>query len=386
MSKKVVVVGAGIVGVSIAEALARKGVAVTLLERDVAGSGTSSTSYAWINSNNKKPDSYYELNLAGLRAHQELAPDGADWVIWGGHVEMAADGGHLAELSTRLERLEALGYPLERLEPEADAASLGDIRIPGDAGLVVRFPEEGYCYPALYIAEFLHRARAAGVVVREGEAVVGLEEDDSGVHVRLADGTSVDADDVVVAAGRFTGEVAALAGATVPMATYEHPGDVTVGYLATTEPLPARVTSLVTSPWLNVRPAGGGRLMLQALDLDLTAAPESPADTKGTVAESFLTRLADLVPNSRGARLAKIDVGQRVMPADGLTIVGRSDPSWLYVVATHSGVTLAPFLGEAVSEEVLGRDQELLTDFRPSRFSAGTKITPARAPRRPGEQ
>lgn len=386
MSKKVVVVGAGVVGVSIAEALARKGAEVTVLERGAAGSGTSSTSYAWINSNNKKPDSYYELNLAGVRAHRELAPDGAEWVVWGGHVEMASDQGHVAELRARLERLDALGYPVEQLDPEADADSLGDVRIPEGVELVVRFPEEGHCYPALYIAEFLSRARAAGVLFRDGQEVAGFKETSDGVLVELADGTALEADEVVVAAGRFTGQVAALAGVTVPMATYQHPGDVTVGYLATTEPIPARVTSLVTSPWLNVRPAGGGRLMLQALDLDLTASPESPVGTDSEVGESFLRRLAEVVDNSGDARLSKIDVGQRVMPADGLTIVGRSHHPWLYLVATHSGVTLAPFLGEAVSEEVLGRDPPLLTDFRPDRFDAGEEITPARAPRRPGEQ
>ncbi len=386
MPKRVVVVGAGVVGVSIAESLARKGAHVTLVERDVAGAGTSSTSYAWINSNNKQPVSYFELNLAGLKAHKALAPDGAPWVEWSGHVEMAVDAGHVTELSGRVDRLEAAGYPVERLDPATASQELGDVVVPDGAQLVVRFPEEGYCYPALYIAEMLGRARAAGVELREGAEVVGFEEQVTGVNVNLADGSTIEADDVILCVGRWTSELAALARVAVPMATYQTPGDVTVGYLVQTEPVPARVSPLVTSPRLNVRPAGGGQLLLQALDLDLTAAPDAPVETDAELANEFLSRLSAVVRNTAGAKISKIVVGQRVLPADGLTIVGPTDAEWLYVVATHSGVTLAPFLGEAVSEEVLGQEQELLADFRPSRFSADAEIRPVQAPRRPGEQ
>ena len=69
----------GVVGVSIAVRLAQRGASVTLVDQAWPGSGTSSTSYAWINSHNKQPDSYYALNLAGMRAHQRCAlrePDG----------------------------------------------------------------------------------------------------------------------------------------------------------------------------------------------------------------------------------------------------------------------------------------------------------------------
>lgn len=384
MTTKVVVIGAGVVGVSVAEALGRKGVHVTLLERDVVGAGTSSTSYAWINSNNKQPTSYYELNLAGVAAHRRLAPQGAPWVEWGGHVEIAADQGHVTELSGRLDRLEAVGYPMQRLDP-SDADLGGDVQVPAGVQLAVRFTEEGYCYPALYLAEMTARARQAGVEPQQHREVVGLEEGANGVRVTLADGEVVEADQAVVCAGRWTGELAALAGIDVPMLGYTEPGDVTVGYLAVTTPTPVRLGSLVTSPWLNVRPAGGGRLLLQALDLDVTAAPDASTATDSPVARELLRRLAALMPAAEGAHIETLMGGQRVMPADGLTIVGPVGSGRIYVVATHSGVTLAPFLGEAVSEELLGRAEPLLADFRPGRF-VGRESAAPRSPRRPGEQ
>jgi glycine/D-amino acid oxidase-like deaminating enzyme len=40
------------------------------------------------------------------------------------------------------------------------------------------------------------------------------------------------------------------------------------------------------------------------------------------------------------------------------------------VVVTHSGLTLAPVLGEIVAQEVLYEPSELAASFRPERFSA----------------
>ena len=54
-SLHVVVVGAGIVGASIAYHLARRQVAVTVLERHRPGAGASSHSFAWINAFGKEP-------------------------------------------------------------------------------------------------------------------------------------------------------------------------------------------------------------------------------------------------------------------------------------------------------------------------------------------
>ena len=58
---------------------------------------------------------------------------------------------------------------------------------------------------------------------------------------------------------------------------------------------------------------------------------------------------------------------------DGRTIVGALPPvPGLFVAATHSGITLAPLLGEALAAEMIdARREPLLANFRPERFAAG---------------
>ncbi|MDT7623736.1 MAG: hypothetical protein QOF99_4637, partial [Pseudonocardiales bacterium] len=58
----------------------------------------------------------------------------------------------------------------------------------------------------------------------------------------------------------------------------------------------------------------------------------------------------------------------------------------LYVVATHSGVTLAPLLGTLVAEEILGAPQPLLAAFRPDRLLDGAVRHPPLPARGPGQQ
>ena len=171
-------------------------------------------------------------------------------------------------------------------------------------------------------------------------------------------------DRVVVAVGRWTGPLLASAGVPLAMAQYTEPGDVTVGYLCVTEPVPTALPCLVTSPRLNVRPEGGGRLLLQALDLDATADPgPTSLAADSDLGKEFLSRLTGVLRHTAHARLERIMVGQRAMPADGLTVVGPvPDRPGVYVVATHSGVTLAPVLGEGVAKEIAEDPEPLFAD------------------------
>src|SRR6266542_1880217 len=71
----VVVVGAGVVGASIAYRLARSGARVTLVDRGTPGRGTSANSFAWVNANDKPPRAYHRLNAESVVAHRRLRDD-----------------------------------------------------------------------------------------------------------------------------------------------------------------------------------------------------------------------------------------------------------------------------------------------------------------------
>src|SRR5579864_1510299 len=81
----VVIVGAGIMGASIAYHLAKRGAKVTILEKQRPGAGATEKSFAWINSFSKLPRSYYDLNLYGIAGWRRLSLEIADLhVQWGG--------------------------------------------------------------------------------------------------------------------------------------------------------------------------------------------------------------------------------------------------------------------------------------------------------------
>ncbi|MBV9004111.1 MAG: FAD-binding oxidoreductase [Solirubrobacterales bacterium] len=84
--------------------------------------------------------------------------------------------------------------------------------------------------------------------------------------------------------------------------------------------------------------------------------------------EELLARLVDRVRDTNRARVEAARLCLRTIPGDLLPIAGWALDR-LYVVATHSGVTLAPALGELVAAELLaGEEREELARFRPGRF------------------
>jgi glycine/D-amino acid oxidase-like deaminating enzyme len=59
------------------------------------------------------------------------------------------------------------------------------------------------------------------------------------------------------------------------------------------------------------------------------------------------------------------------MPQDGYPVLGfpEAAPN-VYIALTHSGVTLAPLIGELAAIEIVdGARVEVLKDYRPERFA-----------------
>lgn len=374
---RVIVIGAGVVGAAVAAGLTRRGASVTVLEAAYPGAGTTGSTFAWVNSANKEPEPYFALNYAGVLAHHALAEGGAPWFAPTGNLERATTDEHRAVLASRLERLSVRNYPAHRLTASEARELEPDLVAPPGAEYAF-YPEEGTAQPLPLLARLLGEARDRGAVVHSGAAVTEVD----GGTVRTAGGTRHDADIVVSCAGRWTEQVAALAGAHVPMLDPAVAGAVTAGLLISTTPLAIRLSRKLTTSHLNVRPDGGGRLLLHALDLDGAVDPVAPPPPD--LVRTALERLVDVLAPVDGLEMERAWVGQRAIPGDGRTVAGFTS-SQHYVVATHSGVTLAPALADLVAGEVFGVESSLLAPFRPDRFGAGTSYAPTQA-RKPGEQ
>ena len=269
------------------------------------------------------------------------------------------------------ERLASSGYPMVELSVEAARDLEPGVIFDGAEESVFFFPSEGYVLPAILVGRLLGEALDRGAELRSLAVVEAVEFVAGGVRLRLDDGSSDQVDLVVCCAGRWTAEVMTAAGYSLPMVDTRTTGSSAVGYLAYTRPAPVRLGRVVTSPRLNVRPDGGGRLVLQALDLDSAADPTVDApEAGGAVGSEFERRAARILQGGEAIRLAAIRVGQRALPADGLSVVGQVDDAGrLYVVVTHSGVTLAPLLARLAADEIVeSARHELLEPFRPQRL------------------
>jgi glycine/D-amino acid oxidase-like deaminating enzyme len=382
------VIGAGVIGASVAARLAGSGVRVTLLEQDQPGRATSRWSFAWLNSNDKRPRPYHELNHAGIRAWAELAPDldGAAWYRPVGNIELATSPAVRAELTARVRRLTGWNYDA-RLIDSAEAVKLEpSLRLPepgtiAPGTMAAWFPGEGYLLTEPLIARLVAQARNHGAEIRTGEPgrVVALDPGRP-FRVRTADGALLAADEVICCAGRWVPELAALAGDadTIPLVPWESPGATAPGLVVQVGPVsPAGPTRLVHTPEICLRPHPGGLLHLEAPDAAVDL--HTPDPDLHRLAAELLRRAQQTVRGLDQARVVEYQVCVRPMPVDGQSIVGRLPGApGLYVAVTHSGVTLAAHLSQLIAAELTAGTQSAeLAPYRPSRFlSAATPDQP----------
>ena len=192
MSKKnIAVIGAGILGLSVARSLARQGAKVTLFERSHIGAGTSTTTFAWINSNGKEPLSYHLLNSAAIDEHIKLQQDAKSavrWLIKSGTYEWASNDVDQKRLDQRAQQLIELNYPAQKVLPKELQTSIPEIRLDPHAGDIWHFPSECLLYPTLFLARLWSEARDYGARLEINSDVVDLNENSGNVTLQLADG------------------------------------------------------------------------------------------------------------------------------------------------------------------------------------------------------
>jgi glycine/D-amino acid oxidase-like deaminating enzyme len=362
---RVVVVGAGILGCSIAVHLVDLGVWPVVIDPDRPGQGTSRGSFASISAFGKDPVALLQLACAGVSGWPRFAGriGGEVGLRRAGEVRVADDPVAGRRLAGQVAVARGRGYPVGLVDAGELARLLPGARV-GQVSAASFAPNDGQVEPPLVLAACRRVLAEAGVRVLSGRARVRL--DDDGVRVQ-AGAEVLRPETCVLAAGAEAVQVAAAVGLQVP--TLASPG-----LLAQTRPL-APLTDRVVyvpggpGPPVHLRQRADGSVLVGEGTQETLATNPGLAQARALVAQA-----ARFLPALAGVGVDTWWLAYRPMPSDRLPIVGRLpwlDP--LYVAVSHSGVTLAPVLGRLIAAEVATQTSDgLLAPFRPARFAERT--------------
>jgi len=105
-------------------------------------------------------------------------------------------------------------------------------------------------------------------------------------------------------------------------------------------------------------------------DGDAAVSADTEPNPRLAIAHDIVRRAAGVLPGIGQVAPEAVRIGVRPIPADGLSAVGpMPGVDGYYVVVTHSGVTLSPFLARAVTDELVRSASDTrLEAFRPARL------------------
>lgn len=355
MSKQphVIVVGAGIIGASIAWHLTRQGASVTVIALRQGGNATPA-SFAWINAGSGSTETYYHLRIRAMTEWKRLAADVPTLrPNWCGGICWDLPR---AELETYAHQHGQWGYGLVPLSAE-DVMRLE----PGVANpphYALHAVQEGSVEPKHAATALLADAVKRGASVLDAQEITGLLQTGGRISGVKSDHGTYRSDHVVLSAGLGSVKLAGSIGLDIPLTS-------PAGLLVHTHPHGKLLNGLVIAPKLHMRQTAEG-CIIAGSDFGGSEPGEHPEQT----AAALFARLKSSLLDAEDLKLSHYTLGHRPTPIDGFPIVGAVDQHpGLYLAVTHSGVTLAPALGLFAAEEILhGQHEPLLAPYRPARF------------------
>ncbi|MFI1359069.1 NAD(P)/FAD-dependent oxidoreductase [Streptomyces sp. NPDC020898] len=385
MSKRltcdVVVVGAGMVGAACALHLARAGLRTRLLDRGPVGGGTTGAGEGNLLVSDKEPGPELDLALLSARLWHDLAAEpglgGAVEFEAKGGIVVASDAAGMAALQVFAAGQRAAGVVAEPVT--ADQLPDLEPHLAPDLAGGVRYPQDCQVMPSLAAAQVVRAARRAGAELHTGTAVTGiLRAPDGSVRgVRTVGHGDIHAPAVVNAAGTWGGEVAALAGAHLPVLPRR-------GFVLVTEPLPPGTVrhKVYAADYVADVASGDAGLQSSAVVESTAAGPVLIGASRErvgfdrTFSLPVVRRLAAqataLFPVLGTVHAMRAYLGFRPYLPDHLPAIG-ADPRapGLYHACGHegAGIGLAVGTGHLITQSLTGTNPDLdLTPFRPDRF------------------
>jgi sarcosine oxidase subunit beta len=373
----VIIVGAGIAGVSIAFHLAERGVKPLLIEREHPASGATGKSSGVVRM-------HYDLEAESRLAWTSLGYFRNWRERIGGECGFTRTGflqivgpEHNEALHANVAVHQRIGIPT-KVVTAADVKAIAPCLATDDFELAAYEPESGYADPAATTASLLEAARARGARLIQPCRVTGIRTSRGKVTGVQTDRGDFDAPVIVDAAGPWAGEVARMAGVELPLGTWTH--DVLL--IRRPEEVGSHPVVIDDALTMYFRMETGG-LTLVALE-DGNRFDESPEAPLERVAADFVERavgrICRRIPGMEAGSMQSAYCGRDGFTPDQRPILGPAGPEGFYLACGFSGTgfKLGPAVGACMAEWVLdGRATTVdVSIFTPRRFQQGKLIQP----------
>ncbi len=380
----VVVIGAGVIGCSVAWHLANLGAGrVLVLERGRIGEGTSAQSSGILRTHYSVLENV-ELARRSWQVFTRFADylqdaDASAGLVRCGYLIAAPDGPQLAPLQATLAAQQAQGIRVQLLS-RAQALEKLPIAQFNDSALIGYEPEAGFADPYLTATSFARAARRCGVQLREGCAVQRLLLNAKGQvrGVATAQG-DVHAPVVVSAQNIWAGELAAWTGLPVPLVAERHRVLALAGPAPYTHAMPV-FKDLGSAGMLYGRSYGGQQMLVsegtagEVLVTPSTEQGEVSLDAVAVIAEQVAQRF----PGWENAGLASSWTGIYDVTPDWNPVLGPVPEVPGLVLGfgfSGHGFKLSPVVGRVLAQAALGLPSEVsLAPYALQRFASGALL------------
>ena len=350
-----VVVGGGVMGVSVAFHLAEAGVHdVLLLERDTLGSGSTSKAAGGVRAMFSDPLNV-QLGARSLEAFARFGDRPGQEIDLQrvGYLFLLTAAQDVSSFEAAVQMQNGLGVPSRIVDP-SEVARLCPLVETADLLAAAWSPQDGHCTPESVVLGYATGARRLGARLVTGTEVTAIGTQAGSVaEVRTTRGT-VHTSTVVCAAGAWSAQVGTMAGVELPVTPYRR-------QILFTEPFPElpryppglpMTIDFATTFYFH----GEGQGLLLGMS-DPDEAPSFRVDQD----DAWLPRLTEAMqlraPRLLGLRVRGGWAGLYEVTPDHNALIGRSDalPGFVYATGfSGHGFLQAPAVGEVVRDLVLG--------------------------------
>jgi sarcosine oxidase subunit beta len=365
---EVAVVGAGIVGASIAWHLARRGCpSVAVVEREIApGMGSTAKAAGGIRAQFSS-EINIRLSQLSLPRFENFPREMGVEVVFNqaGYLWMATTGEEMKRFEANVALQRRCGLDVELLDRAGVSRKAPYVR-PDDLLGGAFHQRDGYAPPADYVMAYHKKAKELGVTFFFGEELVGREG-----RFLETQSRRLEADRVVIAAGAWSGRVGSLLGVDLPVEPVRRQCFVTEPIPELPHPIPMTV-DYTSGVYMHTE--SGGLLIGKA---DKKELPGFRENADWSFLEEVAAQAMDRVPLLERATIRTGWGGLYEVTPDHHPILGEVGPG-IYAACGFSGhgVMHAPATGQLMAELLVdGRTSSLdISSLRLERFKEGHPI------------